>query len=375
MSSDMINLDNGNVSPSPKKVTETLVHYTWLLQDNPPFMFDFQQWFLVRTVRKKLAHLCGCDEGEVAIVRNTTEALDTVLLGMELKSGDEILTTNHDYWAMFDALEQRRIRDGIIVNTIDVPVPVISMDQLVEGFEKAITAKTKLILVSHVVNLTGQIFPVKRICEIAHQKGIEVVVDGAHSFAHLDFKVAELGCDYFGTSLHKWLLAPMGTGMLYVQKDKIEKLWSLTPAPQKVKKDISKFEYIGTHSPAATIAIGEAIDFHEMIGAQRKQERFKYLTSYWVDNLKHLSGIHFLTTNEPQMNCGLATFWIEGIDCKALAKYLLEQHSIFVQDVSGASHGSNFKGVRVTPNVYTTTQELDYFCEVMERVSKNGLPK
>ncbi len=229
ISRSLINLNNGGVCPSPRVVTEALVHYIWESEQSPVYTM----WRVLEprkeTVRTGLARLFGCDAEEIAIVRNTSEAMETLLFGLDLKSGDEVLTTTHDYGRMKTTLDQRRRREGIDIKMVPVPTPPDNLEQLVDGFRTAITSKTKMILMCHQVNITGQIFPVKAICELAREHGIEVVVDGAHSFVQFDFKHPDIDCDYFGTSLHKWLLAPKGTGMLYVRRDKIKKVWPSWP--------------------------------------------------------------------------------------------------------------------------------------------------
>jgi isopenicillin-N epimerase len=243
-----------------------------------------------------------------------------------------------------------------------------------------ITPRTRLILLSHPVNLTGQFFPVKQICEMAHARGIEVCVDGAQGFAHMDFRRDDLDCDYFGTSLHKWLLAPIGTGMLYIKKDKIGKVWPLVPAPPHMKNRMQKFMHWGTFSPAPFLAISDALAFHNSIGSKRKEERLRYLTSAWVNRLGRLPRVKFLTSfSSREMSCGLATFQLEGVDPGLMQRYLQQEHSIIVQSISSQSFSSRLapeiNGIRVTPNVYTTLAELDRFCDVVEQVALKGIPK
>ncbi len=377
----IINLDNGNISPSPKNVTEAMIRYTWEQQNVPGYIVWEDFLPALSAVRTALARSFGCDAEEIALVRNATEALQIVLLGVPLRSGDEILMTTHDYWSMHDAVDERARRDKITVKKIsNVPTPPKSMSELVEMYERNITTKTRLLLVTHPVNITGQLFPVKEICEMAHRKGVEVVVDGAQSFAHIDYKLSDLGCDYFGTSLHKWLSAPIGTGLLYIRKDKIGKVNQLLPAAyfvearQKSYQDkIYKFEDVGTRSLAMALAIPEALAFHNGIGAKRKEERFRYLTNYWVKRIEKLPNVRFYTSFAPEMSCGLATFEMAGVDSGELANYL-QRHGIFVQAMTPA-RVPEVKGVRVTPHLYTMPGELDYFCDIMEQVGKRGLPK
>lgn len=365
------NLNNGGVSPSPRIVTEAFVRYIWQQED----VTAYTMWSILEpqseTVRTGLAEIFGCDREEIAITRNASESLEIILMGLNLKSGDEILTTTQDYPRMLTTLRQREQREGLVLRMIKVPIAPKNLEEITAEFEKAISPKTRVILISHVINLTGQIVPVKSICELARSKGIEVVVDGAHSFAHFDFKQPDIGCDYFGTSLHKWLFAPKGTGLLFVKRDKIEKLWPLMAADKSQKTDIRKFEEIGTHPAAPRLAIGEAILFHNGIGAKRKEERLRYLSRYWMNKLKDLPNVRFNTSWESNQSCGIANVEIVGVDPGALGTYLMDKHKLFTVPIIHAE----FKGLRITPSVYTTLKELDRFCDVMEMVSKKGLPK
>jgi isopenicillin-N epimerase len=365
------NLNNGGVSPSPRIVTEALVRYTWQQED----VTAYTMWSILEpqseTVRTGLAEIFGCDREEIAITRNASESLEIILMGLDLKSGDEILTTTQDYPRMLTTLRQRELREGLVLKMIKVPIAPKNLDDITVEFEKAITPKTRVILISHVINLTGQILPVKSICRLAKSKGIEVVIDGAHSFAHFEFKQPDLECDYYGTSLHKWLFAPKGTGLLFVKRDKIEKLWPLMAADKSQKNDIRKFEEVGTHPAAPRLAIGEAILYHNGIGAKRKEERLRYLSRYWMKKLKDLPNVQFHTSWEPNQSCGIANVEIVGIDPGALGTYLMDKHKIFTTTIVH----TEFKGLRITPSVYTTLKELDRFCDVMETVSKKGLPK
>lgn len=365
------NLNNGGVSPSPRIVTEALIRYIWEQEDATAYTM----WQILEpqseTIRTGLAEIFGCDREEIAITRNASESLEILLMGMDLKSGDEVLTTTQDYPRMLTTLRQRELREGLVLKMVKIPIPPKRLGEITDAFEQAITPKTKVILISHMVNITGQIVPVKAICELARSKGIEVIVDGAHTFAHFDFKQRDLQCDYFGTSLHKWLFAPKGTGLLFVKRDKIEKLWPLMAAEKKQATDIRKFEEIGTHSAAPRLAIGEAILFHKGIGPKRKEARLRYLSRYWMKKLKNLPNVRFHTSFEDQMSCGLATFELVGVDPVALVSYLFDKHKIFTTAIVH----NEFKGVRITPNVYTTLGELDRFCDVMETVARTGLPK
>jgi selenocysteine lyase/cysteine desulfurase len=366
----IINLNNGGVSPSPRIVTEALVRYIWQQEDATAYTM----WQLLEpqseTIRTGLAEVFGCDREEIAITRNASESLEILLMGMDFKSGDEILTTTQDYPRMLTTLRQREKREGLVLKLIKIPVPPKNLSEITAAFERGITNRTRLILMMHQVNVTGQITPVKAVCEMARARGIETIVDGAHSFAQFQFQQKDLGCDYFGTSLHKWLYAPKGTGMLYVKRDKIEKIWPLMAAESKQANDIRKFEEIGTHSAAPKLAIGEALLFHNGIGGKRKEARLRYLSRYWMNRLKDLPKVRFNTSFDPAQSCAIANVQIEGINPSAIGSHLFDKHRIFTTPIIH----EEFQGIRITPNVYTTLWELDRFCNVMEKIARNGLP-
>ena len=367
----IINLNNGGVSPSPRMVTEAFVRYTWQQEDATAYTM----WQILEpqseTIRTGLAEMFGCSPEEIAITRNASESLEILLMGMDLRSGDEILTTTQDYPRMLTTLRQRELREGLKLTLIKIPIAPDNPDDIFVAFERAVTPRTKLILVSHQINLTGQINPVKKVCDMARTRGIETIVDGAHSFAQFDFKRDDLGCDYFGTSLHKWTYAPKGTGLLYVRKEKIPKIWALMASEDRNKNDIRKYEEIGTHSAAMRLAIGEAVLFHNAIGGKRKEERLRYLSRYWMNNLKSIPKVGFNTSFDPNQSCAIANFKIDGVDPVALGGYLMAKHKIFTTPIIH----DEFSGIRITPNVYTTLWELDRFCDAVESVAKNGLPK
>lgn len=367
----IINLNNGGVSPSPRMVTEAFVRYTWQQEEATAYTM----WRILEpqseTVRTGLAEMFGCSAEEIAITRNASESLEILLLGLDLNRGDEILANTQDYPRMLTTLRQRELREGLKLNLIKVPIAPDSTDDIVKLYERSITPKTKLILLSHTINLTGQIMPVRQICDMARKRGIETIVDGAHAFAQIDFKRDDIQCDYYGTSLHKWTYAPKGTGMLYVKKDKIAKVWALMASEDKNKNDIRKFEEIGTHSAAMRLAIGEAVLFHNAIGSKRKEERLRFLARYWMNNLKALPKVGFNTSFDPKQSCAIGNFKIEGIDPVKLGGYLMDKHKIFTTPIVH----DEFTGIRITPNVYTTLWELDRFCNVVSEVARKGLPQ
>src|SRR3989442_4312854 len=364
------NRNNGGFSPTPRIGTEGLLRYKWQQEDATAYTM----WQILEpqseTIRTGLADLFGCDREEIAITRNASESLEILLMGMDLKSGDEILTTTQDYPRMLTTLRQREKREGLKLKLIQIPIPPKNLDQITAAFEKGITSRTRLILISHQINITGQITPVKAVCAMARAKGIETIVDGAHSFAQFDFKQKDLGCDYFGTSLHKWLYAPKGTGMLYVKRDKIDKIWPLMAAESKQASDIRKFEEIGTHSAAPKLAIGEALVFHNGIGGKRKEARLRYLSRYWMNRLKDVPKVRFNTSFDPNQSCAIANVQIEETNPETIGKYLFDKHHIFVTPIIH----EEFQGLRITPSLYTTLNELDRFCEQMELIARKGLP-
>ena len=361
----LINLNNGGVSPSPRVVQEAMARYLALSNEAP----SYSMWQLlepqIESVRLRLARAFGCDAEEMAITRNASEALEIVQLGLELEPGDEVLTTSQDYGRMLTTWDQRVRRDGIVLRQLSFPVPPPSTEHLVRLFEQGIGPKTRVIHVCHITNLTGQIFPVRPIIELARSRGIEVVVDGAHAFAHFPFERDDLGCDYYGTSLHKWLLAPHGTGFLYVRQAKIPNVWPLMAAPESMNANIRKFEEIGTHPAANHNAIAEALTFHESIGVERKAERLRLLRDRWMRRVESQPKVRLLTPFDPAQSCAIGTFAIDGIEPARIVDHMWTTRRIIVTPIVHAE----FAGVRVTPNVYTTLAEVDIFAEAIETLA------
>lgn len=366
---NLINFNNGGVCPSPRVVQDSLRRQLEFANQAP----SNYMWRVlepeVETVRKRLARMFKVDAEEVAITRNASESLEACLFGVELKPGDEVLTTTQDYPRMITTLKQRERRDGIKLVQVNVPAAPKSQRELVDAFEKGITDKTRLMLACHVIFMTGQIYPVKEIVELGRKKGIPVIIDGAHAFAQFPFTHEDLDCDYYGASLHKWLMAPIGTGILYVRKERIKSLWPLMAATIEQDDNIRKFEEIGTHPAANHNAIGEAITFHEMIGAERKADRLRYLRHRWADKLQNEPKVSFHTNLDPKMSCALTTVEIKGIEPGKLADWLLTNYNIFV---TGIGH-PDFQGIRVSPNVYTTTKEVDLLGEALLKAAREGI--
>jgi isopenicillin-N epimerase len=366
----LINLNNGGVSPSPRVVQDAMRRYLEYSNEAPVYTMWQVLEPQIESVRKGLARAFGCDPEEMAIVRNASEALETCILGLELKPGDEVLTTNQDYPRMLTTWRQRERRDGVVLRQISFPVPAPSMDDLLDRFRRALTPRTRVIMVCHITNLTGQIFPVREIARLGRERGIEVIVDGAHAFAHFPFTRDDLDCDYYGTSLHKWLLAPHGTGFLYVRKSKIAKLWPLMAAPPEMDGDIRKFEEIGTHPAANHNAIAEALAFQDGIGLERKAARLRYLRDRWMRRLDGGKGVRVHTSYDPSMSCAIGNMGLDGIDPPRLVAHLWSRRRIIVTPIVHPE----YQGIRVTPNVYTTLGEVDTFAEEMEGVMARGLP-
>jgi selenocysteine lyase/cysteine desulfurase len=364
----MINLNNGGVSPSPQAVMDAQRRYQEFSNQAPAYTM----WRILEpgreAVREALARLFACDPEEVAITRNTSESLQSVQLGLELTPGDEVLTTTQDYPRMMTTFKRMERRKQVALRTFRIPTPLENPADVVAAFAANITERTRMILISHMVFLTGQVMPVRDVVRLGKARGIPVVVDGAHSFAHLVYSVADLECDYFGTSLHKWLAAPHGTGLLYVRKDKIPGVWPLMAAPAEMDGNIRKFEEIGTHPAAPALAIGEAISFHRGIGPERKLARLRYLRDRWVQRLAAGGRLKLFTNLAPGQSGGIATFAIDGVDPAALEKHLWEKHRIFVVTIKH----DEVSGTRVSPSVYTTVDDVDRFAETVEAYAKTA---
>ncbi|MDQ5858342.1 MAG: aminotransferase class V-fold PLP-dependent enzyme [Acidobacteriota bacterium] len=366
----IINLNNGGCSPTPTHVLAAMIRDLEFSNELPVH----HMWNVleprIESVRRELAREFGCDPEEMAITRNASEALETLIFGLDLQPGDEVVVTNQNYPRMLTSWEQRARRDGVVLKTISFPVPPASAADVVDRFRRAITPRTRVIEITHITNLTGQILPVRDVVRIARERGIEVFVDGAHAFAHFPFHRDDLECDYYGTSLHKWLLAPIGTGFLYVRKDKQKKIWPLMAAPAKMDEDVRKYEEIGTHPAANHNAIAAALAFHREIGAERKAARLRWLRDRWAKRLLASSPrVKVLTPLNSTEAGGIGLFHVDGIDTEKLQVHLWEKHKIVTTPIVHAE----FNGLRITPNVYTRPDEVDVFCEKVEEVIRKGL--
>ncbi len=366
----IINLNNGGVSPSPRIAQDAMKRHLDFSNKAPAYTM----WDVLEprreNVRERLAAEFGTDKEEIALTRNASEGLQICQFGLDLQRGDEVLTTTVDYPRMINTFKQRERREGIVLKQFSIPTPCENPSEIVSLFEQNITPKTRMILVSHLVFCSGQILPVREVAALGRAKGIPVIIDGAHALAHFSFKISDLDCDYYATSLHKWLCAPHGTGLLYVRRNKIKDLWPLMAAAEGQDENIRKFEEIGTHPAAPYLAIAEALSFHQGIGRDRKEARLAYLRDYWAKRLLQNDRVRLHTSLKPGFACAIAVVQIDGVDTGKLVSWLWKKHHI----MAVAIKHEEFEGMRVSPNVYTMLPELDRFCEAVEHVIRKGLP-
>lgn len=362
----LINLNNGGVAPSPKTVQDEMKRLHDLSNEAP----SYYMWRIVdqgrEPLRRNLARIAGCSEEEIAIQRNASEALEAVIFGLELKAGDEVILCKQDYPNMINAWKQREMRDKIKLVWLNLELPSEDDNYLLNEYVKAFTSKTKVVHLTHIINWNGQILPIRKIADAAHARGIEVLVDGAHSFAHFQFMIPDLGADYFGTSLHKWLSASIGTGLLYIRKEKIKNIYPLFAGGDPKSEDIRKFENLGTRPFYVEQAIGKAIEFYDMIGPERKEKRLHYLKNYWMEKVKDIPKVKIGTSLKKGYGCAIGLVGVEGKKPSELDGFLLEKYKVHAVGIEW----ENIKGVRVTPNVYTTTKNLDVLVEAIERFAK-----
>lgn len=367
VSPQIINLNNGGVSPSPKVVQDAVERYNQLANEAP----SYYMWRILdqgrEPLRENLAKYAGVSAEEIAVNRNATEAIDTVILGLPLEKGDEIVMNRYDYPNMLHAWRQREFRDGIKINYVEMDLPLEDNDLVVKKYVEQMTPRTKVVHLTHVINWNGQILPVKRIAAEAHKRGIEVLVDGAHSFAHLEYKITDLDCDYFGTSLHKWLSAPIGSGMLWMKKEKIKKIFPLIPNGEPQSENIRKFENLGTRPFMIEQAIGIALNFQYSIGDARKEARLRYLKNYWAKEASKLSRVKLNTSLKDEFSCALAHFGIEGIEAGNVEKELFNKYKVHTSPIKW----EKLDGVRVTPHVYTMTRDLDRLLDGINFLAKS----
>ncbi len=368
VNSNLMNLNNGGVSPAPIVVQQAVERYNQLANEGP----SYYMWRIIdqgrEPLREKLAALAGTRADEIAINRNSTESLNTVIYGLDLKAGDEVIGSKQDYPNMIAAYRQRALREGVLYKQLSFDFPIEDDAVIVKAYEDAITPKTKLIHVTHMVNWVGQTMPVRKIADMAHAHGIEVLADGAHSFGLLDFKIPDLGCDYFGTSLHKFLSAPIGTGMMWIKADKIEKIWPLTCNDAPRSGNIRKFETLGTRSFPLEQGIGEALNFHNGIGPARKQARIGYLKNYWASRAQSMAKVKLHTSLNLKYSCAICGVSVDGMTPSELENALFDRYKIHTVGIVW----ENIQCVRVTPHVYTSIADLDKLVRALDEISSKA---
>jgi selenocysteine lyase/cysteine desulfurase len=363
---EYINLENGYYNFVPQPILEKYIGHIREINLQGAYYMRTVQFDNKNRIAGKLAELAGCMPEEMIITRNTTESLDMIIGGQDWKAGDEAVMAEQDYGSMLDMFTQISKRYGVVNKIISVPNHPSSDEEIVKLYENAITPKTKLLMVCHMINITGQILPIRKICDMAHSKGVEVLVDGAHAFAHIQYKISDLNCDYYGASLHKWLSVPLGAGMLYVKKEKISKIWPLLADGEKDLTKINRLNHTGTLPVHTDLSIEDAIDYYKFIGSDRKEKRLRYLQNYWTSSVRNIPKIIVNTPADNNRSCGIANVGIEGINPGDLAKRLLKEHKVFTVAIDYA----NVHGCRITPNLYTTTEELDSFILALKTLAK-----
>ncbi len=366
LNSDFINLENGFYCILPREIMESYLDHIMRVNNQGAYYMRTVQVENKKRSALKLAELAGCEPDELIITRNTTESLDMIISGYKWQAGDEAVMAEQDYGAMLEMFKQVAKRHGMINKIISIPLDPKSDDEIVQLYANAITPKTKLLMVCHMINITGQILPIRKICDMAHSKGVEVMVDGAHALAHIRFKIRDLNCDYYGSSLHKWLSVPIGAGLLYVKKENIKKIWPLLAEGERKEDDITRLNHTGTHPPATDLCILNSIRYFKEMGDERKEARLKYLQNYWVEKVRHLPHIIMNTPTDPWRSCGIANVGVKDMKPADLADVLFKKYKIYTVSIDSAG----VHGVRVTPNVYTSTAELDAFVNALTEIKK-----
>ncbi len=361
---DYINLENGYYCFLPQEILENYLHHVREINYQGSWYMRTVQWDNKQAMAAQLAEMAGCNADELIITRNTTESLDTIIGGFPWRPGDEAVMAEQDYFSMLEMFNQQAEQHGIINKRVSVPNHPKSDAEIVELYANAITPKTRLLMVCHMINITGQVLPIRKICDMAHSKGVEVMVDGAHAIAHLHFAIRELNCDYYGASLHKWLSAPLGSGLLYVKKEKIPQIRPLLASAITDKNDIRRLNHTGTHPVATDLAIGNALEYYYVLGPKRKEARLRYLQQYWTDQVRNLPHVVLNTPTDPQRACGIANVGIRGMKPADMADNLLKKYRIWTVAIDGAG----VQGCRISPNVYTTTKELDVLVRALKEM-------
>lgn len=361
---DYINLENGYYNILPKEILEAYIQHIRDINYQGSYYMRTVQFDNKKAMAAKVAAIVGCTTDELILTRNTTESLDMIIGGFPWETGDEAIFAEQDYGAMIEMFKQVAQRQGIINKILSVPNHPSSDDEIVNMYANAITPKTRLIMISHMINITGQIMPVKKICDMAHSKGVEVMVDGAHAIAHIQYNIPDLNCDYYGASLHKWLCVPLGLGILYVRKEKITRIWPLLAEGQNIST-INRLNHLGTHPVHTDLAITNAVDFYNKLGPAKKEARLRYLQQYWTSRVRGVGRIQVNTPADNARACAIANVGIEGMKPAALAETLLKKYKIYTVAIDGA----NVHGCRITPNIFTSTKELDVFVAALKEMS------
>lgn len=362
---DYINLENGYYCFMPRHTMEHQIeHLRHVNREGSRYMRTVQ-WENKKKVAGKVAEIVGCSADEVAITRNTTESLDLIIGGMHWQPGDEAVMAEQDYGAMLNHFKFVARRFGVVNRRVSLPNHPKDDDEIVDLYASAITDKTRLLMVCHMVNITGQILPIRKIVDMAHARGVEVMVDGAHAFSHIEFDMKDLDCDYYGTSLHKWLSAPLGSGMLYVKKEKIDTVWPLLAERDLEPNDIRRLNHVGTHPVHVDLAILDAIEYQNAIGLARKEARLRYLQHYWTSRVRDLPRVIVNTPADMNRHGGIGNVGIEGIEPSDLADRLMDDYGIFTVAIDRPG----VRGLRITPNLYTTTAELDALVSAIRELS------
>ncbi len=362
---DFINFENGYYNFLPEQLLEKFIGHVREINYQGSYYMRTVQFENKKSMATKLAAVAGCSPDELIITRNTTESLDMIIGGLDWKPGDEAVMAEQDYPAMLDMFRQVAKRYGVVNKIVSVPNHPQSDEEIVNLYASAITSRTKLLMVCHMINITGHILPVRKICDMAHERGVQVMVDGAHSFAHFKFTIPELDCDYFGSSLHKWLSVPLGSGILYVKKEKIGNVWPLIAEGERKPDDISRLNHIGTHPVHTDLTIADAIDFYNIIGAERKEARLRYLQNYWTSKVRDLPKTILNTPSDPQRFCGIGNVGLTGMNPSELGDILFKKYRIYCAPIDGAG----VHGCRITPNIYTTTADLDVLVKALTELN------
>jgi selenocysteine lyase/cysteine desulfurase len=365
LKSDYINLESGYYNIIPTTTLNKMIEHAQMVNYEGSYYMRTVQWENKKRMAEKLSEVVGCSSKNVIITRNTTESLDMVIKGMNWEKGDEAVFADQDYGAMKVMFEQVSKRYGVVNKLVSVPNHPKNDEEIVNLYASAITSKTKLLMVCHMINITGQILPVKKICQMAHNKGVQVMVDGAHCVGHFKFSIEDLECDYYGSSLHKWLAVPLGTGLLYVKDNHIDNLWPIFAEGPRESGDISRLNHIGTHPVYHDLSIENAIDYYNMLGSERKEARLRYLQEYWSGKVRNHPNIIVNTPKESHRACGIANVGIKNMKPSVLAKRLMEEYKVFTVAIDYA----NVKGCRISPNVFTTTEELDIFVNALNEMA------